>query len=73
MPITELYMRMRPIHSAAVAFVAALAVTVGSPGPAEAFLPLPIPILPSPGRISLNAQVPCAPFALFSPQDSLPA
>ena len=37
-------MRMRPIHSAAVAFVAALAVTVGSPGPAEAFLPLPIPI-----------------------------
>ena len=37
-------MRMRPIHSAAVAFVAALAVTVGSPGPAEAFLPLPISI-----------------------------
>ena len=44
MPITELYMRMRPIHSAAVAFVATLAVTVGSPGPAEAFLPPPIPI-----------------------------
>jgi hypothetical protein len=37
------HMRMRPIHSAAVAFVAALAVT-GRPSPAEAFLPLPIPI-----------------------------
>jgi hypothetical protein len=37
-------MRIRPIHSAAVAFAATLAVTLGSPGPAEAFLPLPIPI-----------------------------
>jgi hypothetical protein len=40
MPTMELYMRIRPIHSAAVAFVATLAVTVGGPGPAEAFLPL---------------------------------
>ena len=34
-------MRMRPIHSAAVAFGAALAVTVGSPGPAQASPPPP--------------------------------
>jgi hypothetical protein len=35
-------MRMRPIPGAAVAFAAALAATVGSPGPAEAFFFLPI-------------------------------
>ena len=35
-------MRMRPIPGAAVAFAAALAVTVSSPGPAEAFFFLPI-------------------------------
>ena len=35
-------MRMRPTHGAAVVFAATLAVTVGSPGPAEAFFFLPI-------------------------------
>jgi hypothetical protein len=35
-------MRMRPIPGAAVAFAAALAATVSSPGPAEAFFFLPI-------------------------------
>ena len=35
-------MRMRPIHGAAVVFAATLAVTVGIPGPAEAFFFLPI-------------------------------
>ena len=35
-------MRMRPIPGAAVAFAAALAATVASPGPAEAFFFLPI-------------------------------
>src|SRR3954468_20014668 len=37
-------MPMRSIHGAALVFAATLAATVGSPGPAEAFLPLPIPI-----------------------------
>jgi hypothetical protein len=35
-------MRMRPIHGAAVVFAATLAVTLGIPGPAEAFFFLPI-------------------------------
>jgi hypothetical protein len=35
-------MRMRATHGAAVVFVATLAATVGSPGPAEAFFFLPI-------------------------------
>ena len=35
-------MRMRPTHGAAVVFAATLAVTLGSPGPAEAFFFLPI-------------------------------
>ena len=37
-------MPMRSIHGAALVFAATLAVTVGSPSPAEAFLPLPIRI-----------------------------
>jgi hypothetical protein len=37
-------MPIRSIHGDALVFAATLAATVGSPGPAEAFLPLPIPI-----------------------------
>jgi hypothetical protein len=42
MPTRSFYMRMRPTHGAAVVFAATLAVTLGSPGPAEAFFFLPI-------------------------------
>ena len=35
-------MRMRPTHGVAVVFAAALAATVGSSGPAEAFFFLPM-------------------------------
>ena len=35
-------MRMRPTHGVAVVFAAALAATVGSPGPAQAFFFLPM-------------------------------
>ena len=41
-PRRSFHMRMRPTHGVAVVFAAALAATVGSSGPAEAFFFLPI-------------------------------